>query len=88
MNPDLLERLSAMSHAQDPTFQIVARTVIKSNGKNKPIISSVVITTVSAVAGSFTLGWPKFSAVPESFTLGWFKAKGVMKLEVTIHYSV
>lgn len=77
-----------MSHAQDPTFQIVARTVTKSNGKNKPIISSVVITTVSAIAESFTLGWPKFSAVPESFTLGWFKAKGVMKLEVTIHYCV
>lgn len=64
-----------MSHPQDATFQTVVRTVIKSWGKNKPIISSIVITTVSAIAESFTLGWPKFSAVPESFMLGWFKSK-------------
>lgn len=76
-----------MSQAQYPTFQMIARAVIKTKGKNKSIISSVVIT-VSAIARSFTLGWIKFSAVAESLTLGWFKAKGVMKLKATIHYSV
>lgn len=69
MNPNLSERLSAMSHAQDPTSKIIARAVIKSKGKNKSIMSSVVIT-VSAIAESFILGWPKFSAVAESFTPG------------------
>jgi len=76
-----------MSPAQDPTFQITAKAVIKSKGKNKSIVSSAV-PTVLVIAESFTLVCPKFSAVAESFTLGRFKAKGVMKLKVTIHYSV
>lgn len=73
MNPNLSEWLSARALAQDPTFQTIARAVIKSKGKNKSITSFVTITVPS---------------IAESFTLGWFEVKGVTKLKVTLCYFV
>lgn len=73
MNPNLSERLSARALARDPTFQTIARAVIKSKGKNKSITFFVTITV---------------SSIAETFTLGWFKVKGLTKLKVPLCYFV